>query len=59
MEQWCANERLLRPVLSTLHSMRLGFDQWIESYPRTMGWIISVVALGVAIHYGMRLFAYS
>ncbi|MCF8200119.1 MAG: hypothetical protein K9J42_15235 [Sulfuritalea sp.] len=37
--------------------MHLGFDKWVESYPRALGAVIAVAALTVVVDYGMRLFA--
>lgn len=37
-------------------AMHLGFDRWIESYPRTLGCVIAVAALVVVVDYGLRLF---
>lgn len=38
-------------------AMHMGFDRWIESYPRAMGGVIAVAALVVVVDYGIRLFA--
>jgi hypothetical protein len=40
-------------------AMHMGFDRWIESYPRAMGGIIAFAALVVVVDYGVRLFARS
>ncbi len=40
-------------------AMHMGFDRWIEGYPRTMGWIITVAALVVVVDFGIRLFSRS
>jgi hypothetical protein len=38
-------------------TMHMGFDLWIERYPKVVGWIIAMAALVVVVDYGMRLFA--
>jgi hypothetical protein len=40
-------------------AMHMGFDRWVENYPRAMGWIIAVAALVVIIDCGERLVARS
>jgi hypothetical protein len=40
-------------------TMHLTVDKWAESYPRTMGWIITAGSLIVVIDYAILLFAHS
>ena len=40
-------------------TMVMAFDRWIESNPKTMGLIIAVGSAGVAINFGILLFAHS
>jgi hypothetical protein len=38
-------------------TMHLGFDQWVESYPRVFGVVIALAAIVVVVEYALRLFA--
>jgi hypothetical protein len=38
-------------------AMHMGFDRWIESQPRAMGWIIAVAALVVVVDFAILLFS--
>lgn len=37
-------------------AMHMGFDEWVESHPCVMGWIIAMGALVVVAAFGTRLF---
>lgn len=36
----------------------MGLDRWVDRYPRTMGWLVAIIALPVAIIYGLQLFGH-
>lgn len=49
----------LRSGTQRADTMHMGFEKWVETYPRANGCVIAAAALIVVIDYGLRLFPHA